>query len=153
MRRPPDAGVEKRASWDAGEMDAGAWLEVCREARGAVERALESMPTRAEREPAVGAGMGGDETTAVDAAAEAAVVEVLERVANAGIAFTLVSEELGERAFGHGDARLHVVLDPIDGSLNAKRGIPPPWATSSARTSTISGRARSGRPFAEKARA
>ena len=33
-----------------------------------------------------------------------------------------MSEELGERAFGESATR--VVLDPIDGSLNAKRGIP-----------------------------
>ena len=35
----------------------------------------------------------------------------------------LVSEELGERMFGAGGA-LRVVVDPIDGSVNAKRGIP-----------------------------
>ena len=35
----------------------------------------------------------------------------------------LVSEELGERAFGAGGP-LRVVVDPIDGSVNAKRGIP-----------------------------
>ena len=45
------------------------------------------------------AGEGGDDTTAVDAAAEAAVVSVLER---SGLDFTLVSEELGERVFGDG---------------------------------------------------
>jgi myo-inositol-1(or 4)-monophosphatase len=33
-----------------------------------------------------------------------------------------VSEELGERAYGGGPAT--VVVDPIDGSVNAKRGIP-----------------------------
>ena len=37
--------------------------------------------------------------------------------------FTLVSEELGERAF-NGGGQTHVVCDPIDGSLNAKRDIP-----------------------------
>ena len=35
----------------------------------------------------------------------------------------LVSEELGERTFGAGGP-LRVVVDPIDGSVNAKRGIP-----------------------------
>ncbi len=84
-------------------------------------RALADLPTRKEREPRVGAGMGGDETTAVDQAAEEAVVGVLEQVETP---FTLVSEELGEKHFGEGDGRVHVVVDPIDGSLNAKRGIP-----------------------------
>lgn len=100
------------------------WLSVCRDARGAVERVLAELPTRDEREPVVGAGEGGDETTAIDRAAEDAVVARLERLHAAGLDFTLVYEELGERAFGDGAAPTRVVLDPIDGSLNAKRGIP-----------------------------
>src|ERR671936_735623 len=64
--------------------------------------------------------MGGDETTALDAAAEDAVVARLD---DAGIDFTLVSEELGRRASRDGGGWI-VVLDPIDGSINAKRGIP-----------------------------
>jgi len=100
------------------------WLGVCREAAAAVGRVLDELPTRLEREPHVGEGKGGDATTAIDAAAEAAVVRRLEAVAAEGTSFTLVSEELGERVFGHGDGSLRVVCDPIDGSLNAKRGIP-----------------------------
>ena len=98
------------------------WLAFCREATAAVDRALDELPTRAEREPAIGLGEGGDETTAIDAAAEGAIVALLERLHGDGAEFTLVSEELGERSFGSSDLR--VVLDPIDGSLNAKRGIP-----------------------------
>jgi myo-inositol-1(or 4)-monophosphatase len=99
------------------------WLGVCREATDAVRGVLAELPTRHEREPAVGPGEGGDETTAVDAAAEAAVLGRLEALHAGGLSFTLVSEELGERVFGAG-GDLRVVLDPIDGSLNAKRGIP-----------------------------
>jgi myo-inositol-1(or 4)-monophosphatase len=100
------------------------WLAVCRDAAEAVRHALADLPTRYEREPTVGAGEGGDETTAVDAAAEAAVVRRLEALEAHGVGFTLVSEELGERLFGDGGDGARVVLDPIDGSLNAKRGIP-----------------------------
>ncbi len=96
------------------------WLAVCREAAGDVRRVLAELPTRDEREPVVGAGLGGDDTTAIDAAAERAVVERLDA---SGAAFSLVSEELGERASRDGGA-VRVVLDPIDGSINAKRGIP-----------------------------
>ena len=44
-------------------------------------------------------------------------------VADGGEGFTVVSEEVGERSFG-GGGRWRVVIDPIDGSLNAKRGLP-----------------------------
>jgi myo-inositol-1(or 4)-monophosphatase len=90
---------------------------------GDIRRCLAALPTRAEREPTVGAGKGGDETTAIDAAAEAAVVHRLEALHETGIDFVLVSEELGERRFGT-QPEWHVIVDPIDGSVNAKRGIP-----------------------------
>jgi myo-inositol-1(or 4)-monophosphatase len=105
-------------------LDSRAWLELCREAREAVAGALTLLPTRHEREPVVRQGKGGDDTTVVDAAAEDAVVAVLERAAADGMGFTLVSEELGERVFGDGGNGLRLVVDPIDGSLNAKRGVP-----------------------------
>jgi myo-inositol-1(or 4)-monophosphatase len=96
------------------------WLDVCRDAVGDIKEVLSELPTRVEREPVLQTGVGGDETTAVDAAAETAVVHRLEHLEEG---FTLVSEELGERVFGTG-APWRVVCDPIDGSLNAKRDIP-----------------------------
>jgi myo-inositol-1(or 4)-monophosphatase len=93
------------------------WLAVCRAAAEDVRGVLRELPTRTEREPVVGDGVGGDETTAVDAAAERVILERLRAIDGA----TIVSEEVGELA---GDGRLRVVVDPIDGSLNAKRGIP-----------------------------
>jgi myo-inositol-1(or 4)-monophosphatase len=98
------------------------WLEICRSAAEDVRRVLDELPTRADREPVVGDGVGGDETTAIDAESEAAIVRRLERAHAEGLEFTLVSEELGERAFGR--SRTRVVVDPIDGSVNSKRGIP-----------------------------
>jgi myo-inositol-1(or 4)-monophosphatase len=91
------------------------WLELCRAAATDVEAVLERLPTRAEREAVIGSGAGGDETTAIDQAAEDAIVERF-RATGASI----VSEELG---FLEGSETL-LVIDPIDGSLNAKRGIP-----------------------------
>jgi myo-inositol-1(or 4)-monophosphatase len=98
------------------------WLLFCRSVAEDVAGVLDGLPTRLEREPTVGTGEGGDETTAVDAAAERAVIERLEELHREGTRFTLVSEEIGERSFGADYPRL--VLDPIDGSMNAKRGIP-----------------------------
>jgi myo-inositol-1(or 4)-monophosphatase len=101
-----------------------AWLAFCRVAVDDLRGVFASMPTRNEREAVLGTGVGGDETTEVDAAAEAAIVARLERLhEDEGLEFHLVSEELGERSFGDSPA-LRVVVDPIDGSLNAKRNIP-----------------------------
>ena len=91
------------------------WLAVCRGAVEDVRAVLADLPTRVEREPVLGQGHGGDETTAVDGAAEAAI---LARFRDLGVA--IVSEEAGH--VGSGSPL--VVVDPIDGSLNAKRGIP-----------------------------
>ena len=92
------------------------WLVLCREAVEDVRGVLEELPTRAEREPVVGDGEGGDQTTAVDAAAEQVILARLAQVAGT----TIVSEEVGTV----GDGPTRIVVDPIDGSLNAKRGIP-----------------------------
>jgi myo-inositol-1(or 4)-monophosphatase len=96
------------------------WLETCRACVRDIESVLEALPTRVEREPVIRVGEGGDETTAIDQGAEDAVVERLHAL---GEDFVLVSEELGTRSFGTGGAT-RVVVDPIDGSVNAKRGIP-----------------------------
>jgi myo-inositol-1(or 4)-monophosphatase len=92
------------------------WLALCREAVEDVRGVLGELPTRADREPVVGAGMGGDDTTAIDAAAERAILRRFESVEDD---LTIVSEELGTK----GNGGTYVVVDPIDGSLNAKRGI------------------------------
>jgi myo-inositol-1(or 4)-monophosphatase len=93
------------------------WLAVCRAAVEDVRAVLAGLPARSDREPVIGAGEGGDDTTAIDDAVERAVVA---RFDADGAGFTLVSEELGVREGGD----IRVVLDPIDGSINAKRGIP-----------------------------
>jgi myo-inositol-1(or 4)-monophosphatase len=93
------------------------WLSVCRAAADDVRGVLGQLPQRSDREPVVGRGEGGDDTTAIDAAVERAVVA---RFDSTGEDFTLVSEELGVRKGGS----TWVVLDPVDGSINAKRGLP-----------------------------
>ncbi len=90
------------------------WLERCRAATLDVEAVLRDLPGRAEREPVRSRGEGGDDTTEIDARAEEVVLRHFEDV-------SVVSEEAGElrRSGAH-----VVVVDPIDGSINAKRGIP-----------------------------
>jgi myo-inositol-1(or 4)-monophosphatase len=94
------------------------WLATCRAAVEDVRGVLAELPRRADREPVVGAGMGGDDTTAIDAAVERVVVARFDAT---GRDFTLVSEELGRRGASED---IWIVLDPIDGSINAKRGLP-----------------------------
>jgi myo-inositol-1(or 4)-monophosphatase len=91
------------------------WLALCRAAVEDVRGVLAELPRRSDREPVVGSGKGGDETTAIDAAAERVI---LARFAGLD-GLTIVSEEVGVI----GDGATFVVIDPIDGSLNAKRGI------------------------------
>jgi myo-inositol-1(or 4)-monophosphatase len=91
------------------------WLALCRAAVEDVRGVLADLPSRSDREPVVGAGMGGDETTAIDAAPERAVLAHFDGVDDV----TIVSEEIGVTGTGS----TYVVVDPIDGSLNAKRGI------------------------------
>ena len=89
------------------------WLATCRAATADVRDVLAERPNRADREPVMRQGEGGDDTTLIDHFAEAAVLRHFPDVA-------IVSEEVGIS----GTEPPVVVIDPIDGSLNAKRGIP-----------------------------
>ena len=71
-----------------------------------------------------GVGEGGDNTLVIDRLCEDAVFAELEKIHEAGHEFTAVSEERGTVRFGDGDSPLLVVIDPIDGSLNARRTVP-----------------------------
>jgi myo-inositol-1(or 4)-monophosphatase len=96
------------------------WLAVCRRACDGVQTALERFPSPSERAVPTGRGEGGDIALVIDRAAEDAIFAELESL---DIPLTVVSEERGHVDLnGGGDTRL--VVDPIDGSRNAKRGIP-----------------------------
>jgi myo-inositol-1(or 4)-monophosphatase len=66
-------------------------------------------------------GSGGDRTLVIDRAAEKLVTSELDVLRAEGYRFAAVSEERGE--IDYGDPGVRVIIDPIDGSLNAKRGI------------------------------
>ena len=98
------------------------WLSACRRAGDGVRALLRSRPTSAERVLETGTtGRGGDRTLLIDEAAEDVVFAELERLYAEGHRFCAVSEERG--VVSYGDDRIRVVIDPIDGSLNAKRGL------------------------------
>ena len=129
------------------------WLaalpRLCRGHRARSSRSCRREPSASR---CCGAGEGGDDTTAIDAAAEDAVVARLEAL---DADFLLVSEELGERAFGAGgaapgrrrpDRRLgeRQARDPVLLALPRGRGTARRWATSPSAMSTTSAPARSG---------
>jgi myo-inositol-1(or 4)-monophosphatase len=96
------------------------WLGLCRRASAAARAAVEEFETHAERAETTGRGEGGDIALAIDRAAEDAIFVELELL---GLGITAVSEERGELEV-NGGGPVHVVIDPVDGSLNAKRHLP-----------------------------
>lgn len=98
------------------------WLGACRRAAEGVRAVLERYPTTRERAEETGRGEGGDLALVIDRAAEDVVFSELESLHREGHRFTAISEERGPVDFG-GDGAV-VVVDPIDGSMNAKRGLP-----------------------------
>lgn len=97
------------------------WTAACRRMVALMEDVFARYPTFADRNIHVGRGAGGDNTLAIDEAAEDAVFAVLEQVASEhDVCLSVVSEERGEVRIGEGES-VRVVVDPIDGSLNAKR--------------------------------
>lgn len=109
-----------------GSGDDPLWLGACRRACRRIAAELERLDSAARRER-LGAGAGGDTTLRVDRMAEDIVIAELSET---GLPFLLVSEEAGERPVNGGGPTV-VVVDPIDGSLNAGRGMTP-FATSIA---------------------
>src|SRR5215207_11131627 len=98
------------------------WLGASRRAAEALSAIMAENPTTAERVIETGGrGEGGDRTLEIDAAAERAVFAELERLHDDGARFSVVSEERG--TVDYGGERTLVVVDPIDGSMNAKRGM------------------------------
>src|SRR3954447_13592118 len=99
------------------------WLGASRRGAEALHAILADAPTTAERVRETGErGEGGDRTLVIDSEAEEAVFRELVRLHDDGARFTAVSEERGAVDFGSPDVL--VVVDPIDGSTNAKRGLP-----------------------------
>jgi myo-inositol-1(or 4)-monophosphatase len=100
------------------------WIAAFRAAVGAQRRIFSEHRGIAARTEYEGIGEGGDRTLVIDRLCEDAIFAELERLHQRGHDFTVVSEERGTISFGSSRAPLRVVVDPIDGSLNARRTIP-----------------------------
>ncbi len=99
------------------------WPAICRRIVAAQRPIFAAALTSEERTVYEGVGEGGDRTLVIDRQCEDVVFAELEKLAGEGASFVAVSEERGEVAFGSGGEQ-RVVIDPIDGSLNARRTIP-----------------------------
>src|SRR5204863_6774190 len=95
-------------------------LELSRRAAHRVRDALARHPETADRGRRLERGEGGDVTMVLDRVAEDAVLAELDL---SGLPMTAISEERGELALNGGGPPF-AVIDPVDGSLNAKRRLP-----------------------------
>jgi myo-inositol-1(or 4)-monophosphatase len=98
-----------------------AWLPIFRAIAAEIRTTIPPLAGTPRGREEVGLGAGGDRTIYLDQLAEEIVVRHLEQAYRSGLRFRLISEELGERDFGGGPL---VLADPLDGSFNAKMGLP-----------------------------
>lgn len=100
------------------------WLGACRRSADRLREVFGAHRSTTERQVRTGRGAGGDQTLVIDRDAEAAVFAELDRLHAEAHEFTAISEERGVVQYGGGGSAVRVVIDPIDGSLNAKRLLP-----------------------------
>jgi myo-inositol-1(or 4)-monophosphatase len=98
-----------------------AWLPIFRAIAAEIRATIPPLAGTPRGREEVGLGAGGDRTIYLDQLAEEIVVRHLEQAYRSGLRFRLISEELGERDFG---GEPLVLADPLDGSYNAKMGLP-----------------------------
>src|SRR4029077_16725859 len=98
-----------------------AWLPIFRAIAAEIRAEIVPLAGTARGREVVGLGAGGAPSVYLDPLAEGIVVRPLEQAYRSGLRFHLISEELGERDFG---GPMLVLCDPLDGSVNAKMGLP-----------------------------
>ncbi|MDP9228468.1 MAG: hypothetical protein M3M99_05375 [Actinomycetota bacterium] len=124
MTEPATPGDRDEATGVLQGPSVQTWLEAFRRAAEANKTIFAEHRGIAARSSYSGFGEGGDHTLVIDSLCEEAVLAELESVHSEGHDFTAITEERGTVAFGDPAAPLRVVIDPIDGSLNARRTVP-----------------------------
>ncbi len=95
------------------------FLELFRKVGQSIREELEAVFGTRKAQEKLKKGAFGDLTVYIDKRAEEIL---LEKVKESGLVCSVLSEEIGFVSFG---SRYPVIIaDPIDGSLNAKRGVP-----------------------------
>ncbi len=101
------------------------WLKIFREIGKEVQEVAQAISGTKEAKKYLGQGAGGDITRGIDKAVEDVILKRLNDVGDVRI----ISEESGEIELG--EVKGIIITDPLDGSGNAKDGIPL-YATSLA---------------------
>lgn len=92
--------------------------KLCKEIADAVEEVVEPIADEPGAGEVVGMGADGTPTKQIDEAAEEVALGVIEEHGD----LRVVTEEAGEVVYG--DPTHTVVLDPVDGTYNAAKGVP-----------------------------
>jgi myo-inositol-1(or 4)-monophosphatase len=100
------------------------WLSACRRMVAAQRELFAQQRSIAARTVYAGIGEGGDRALAIDRQCEDIVFAELARLHAEGHQFRAISEERGEVAFGDSGSPVSAIVDPLDGSLNARRMLP-----------------------------
>ncbi len=99
------------------------WLQVIESTALDAARAVKPLLGTVDARTGLGTGAGGDETNLVDDVAERTILECLEKT---GEPLHVVTEERGLLFLNNGQENpsRYLIIDPVDGSFNAERGIP-----------------------------
>jgi len=96
------------------------WIPILRNIAFEIRNVTLPLFGAREAQIPVGRGVGGHVTEKIDAVAEDMVIRILRQLDEPCI---LVSEEAGTKIFGE-NPHTYIVVDPVDGTTNATRGIP-----------------------------
>lgn len=94
------------------------WLEVFQKVGKRAQKEAHTLWGTAEAKKELGCGAGGDKTVEIDRRIEDILIDEVRRAGDV----RLLSEESGLLEFG--DPEVTIIADPLDGSFNAKMGIP-----------------------------
>lgn len=92
-------------------------IEACSKVRSEVGK----LSGREEAYESYGVGAGGDISRKIDVVAEKAVIDTIKEH---GVNCTIIAEESGKVDLTNGKSGGYVVVDAVDGTTNALRGIP-----------------------------
>ncbi len=105
------------------------WLNFCRRTSNKIYSSITKHISKNKNEKVIGNGAGGDKTLLIDKIAEDIILSELNQLKKT-FGFSVITEESGALEFGSEFPK--ILIDPIDGSFNAKKNATLPFSTSIA---------------------